>query len=83
MELIWRIIIGGLCTALGFVMVAKTEWWLNNFGRIEWAERKGVGTRNAYRLLGLLFIFLSFVYITGMWNDFMSAVVSPVTKYNK
>jgi len=54
--------------AAGIVIIMKTEWFLSFFGRIAWAEThlggEG-GTRIFYKLLGLGFIFISFMLMTG------------------
>jgi len=49
-----------------------------NLGTMDWAEKYlkggfGAGTYSMYRLLGLLIIILSLLYIFG----FMGAIVSP------
>jgi hypothetical protein len=84
MGLIIRIIIGGLGTALGIILVSKTEWWVNNFGRIAWAERhlsSSGGSRLMYKMIGLLIIFLSFIYVTGFWISFMKWLLGPLLKF--
>ncbi|MFH1201063.1 MAG: hypothetical protein V1484_01900 [bacterium] len=86
MNIIARIIFGGLGAALGFYLVARTEWWLNTFGRIQWAEQHlgtSGGSRLMYKLIGLLVIFLSFVYITGFGQSLALWALSPLTKHMK
>lgn len=54
--------------ALGFLLVWKSEWILENFGRIDWAEVKlatSGGTRMFWKLVGLAIILLSLLYYTG------------------
>ena len=82
MEIIKRLILGGIGFALGFSLVVKSEWMLENFGRISWAEKHlgGGGTRMGYKLVGMLFIFFAFLYITGLWNKFISWALSPLTR---
>lgn len=84
MGIIGRLIIGGLGVALGFYMVTKTEWWLNTFGRIHWAEKHlttSGGSRIMYKIIGIIFILLSFTYITGLWGPFIRWVLSPLLRH--
>lgn len=76
--MILRIVLGILGTAIGLILIIKTEWFLENFGRIEWAEQKlGTegGTRLFYKLFGLIFIFLAFVYMAGLWDEFLNGTL--------
>jgi hypothetical protein len=77
---------GALIIAFGFLIVAKSEWMLNNFGRIGWFDQHlGLegGTRLGYKLIGMLVIFIGFLVITNMFGGFMEWLVSPLTKYNR
>lgn len=50
-------------------MVLKTIWFLRFFGKIAWAERNlGLdgGTSLFYKLLGVLFILISLMFMTGI-----------------
>ena len=63
--------------ALGAVLVIKTEWFVNNFGRVAWAdEHLGTegGTRLFYKLLGLVFIFISMLGVAGLLGDFVLSI---------
>lgn len=65
-------ILGALGMALGMTMVIKSEWFLRQLGRIDWAEEhlaSSGGSRAAYKLLGLLFIFLSLLALTGQFES--------------
>ena len=69
---------------IGFLIVIKSEWMLNNFGRIGFFDRKlGTegGSRLGYKLTGMLFIFLGVLSVTGLIGGFMAWLVSPLTKY--
>lgn len=84
--MILRIILGILGTVIGLVLIVKTEWFIENFGHIGWAEEKlGTegGTRLFYKLIGILFIFLAFTYMTGMWQGFMMATVGRLFGVNR
>ncbi len=80
------ILIGLALLAAGSVLIIYTEWFLNNFGRLAWFEEKlGTegGSRFGYKILGLLLLFLGITAITGNGPDFLSWVLSPLTKYNQ
>ncbi len=68
----------GLLIVIGGFMIAwKSEWILNNFGRIAWAEEHlGLegGTRLFYKLLGIIFIFLGLSVISGLWSDILGGL---------
>ncbi len=60
---------GVLVILLGVVLVIKTEWFLQNFGAIDWAEQHlgtSGGSRLMYKLIGIIFIVLSMMGMTGM-----------------
>jgi hypothetical protein len=70
----------------GAYMVVKTEKMLDAFGRVEFFEQhlgtEG-GSRLGYKLIGLLFIFISILLVTGLFNGFMEWLVSPLTQYTR
>lgn len=72
--MIVRIIVGILGTAIGLVLTIKSEWFLRNFGRVPWAEKylglEG-GTRLFYKLLGLIIIFISWIYAFNWLNNLL------------
>ncbi|MDO9509739.1 MAG: hypothetical protein Q7J14_00445 [Candidatus Magasanikbacteria bacterium] len=76
-----KYIIGILIVVAGVFFVAKTEWLMENFGRIAWAEEhldvEG-GSRIAYKGLGLIFIFIGFLLITGMWEGFLMGTLGKI-----
>lgn len=72
--MIARIIVFIIGTALGVAMNLKTAAFLNFTGKVEWAERHlGIegGTRLFYKLLGLLVIFLSWMYAFNWMNGLL------------
>ena len=75
-------IFGGLITgALGFLMIWKTSWIVQNFGTNAWAEAKlgsSGGTRIMYKLLGLIIIFFGILIITGLSEGFLMATVGRI-----
>jgi len=81
-----NIIIGLMGIALGFVIVLKSEWLLENFGRIGFFEDKlGTegGSRLGYKLAGIVIIFFGVLVLTGMMKDFALWVLSPLTRYSQ
>ena len=65
MQIFWGLLIAGV----GIVLVLKSEWLVNNFGRIGWAEQHlGMegGSRMFYKLLGVLAIIIGFMTMTGL-----------------
>jgi 1,4-dihydroxy-2-naphthoate octaprenyltransferase len=78
-----NIIIGILILIAGVILVIKSDWFLNNFGRMAWAEKffgTSGGTRLGYKLLGILFIIIGVIFVTGSGNSFMSWLVSPLVR---
>ena len=64
------IIIGILALVVGFVFVWKSEWFFNNFGRINFFETKmGIGSsRFGYKLIGLIIIMIGTLVVSGLWG---------------
>ncbi|MFA6995362.1 MAG: hypothetical protein WC249_03040 [Patescibacteria group bacterium] len=80
------IFIGLIMIVIGSFLIIKTEWFLNNFGRIAWFEEKlGTegGSRFGYKLVGILFLIIGIINVTGSGNSFMAWVVSPLTQYSQ
>jgi len=73
--------IGILLIAAGVMFVWKTEWFMENFGRIAWAEEKldvEGGSRLAYKLIGLILIFLGLLLVPNMWEGFLMAPLGKI-----
>lgn len=72
--------IGLACSAVGFSMVYKTDWYLGFMGLNDWAETKlgGGGTRLMYKLIGVLFCFLGILGMTGQLNDLLAGTAGLV-----
>ena len=65
-----RYFLGVLGIVFGILMVWKTYSLAQIFGNIPWAERN-LGSGSTYmviKLIGLLFIVLSFMYLFGILN---------------
>lgn len=74
-------ILGIIGIFVGMLLVIKAEWFLKNFGRIDWAERKlstEGGTRIFYKLLGLILIFVGLLLIFGLFEGIVAWVFSPL-----
>ncbi len=65
-------VFGILAIVVGIILVVKTEWFVENFGAIGWAEQylgTDGGTRLAYKLIGIAFIALSVMGMTGLLGE--------------
>ena len=79
-------IIGIIILIFGFVIIHKSEWILNNFGRISFFEERFAtsgGSRLGYKLIGIIMLFIGFLFFTNMIGNFLEWATSPLTKYNK
>ncbi len=75
------IILGLLIAAAGAILVVKTEWFLQNFGRIAWFEDKlGTegGSRLGYKLVGIIAIFIGIVLMSGNGLNFFTWILGPL-----
>jgi hypothetical protein len=65
-------ILGFALFIMGPILVIKTEWFLENVGRIEWAEQHlGGGTRFFFKLLGIAFTFFGLLMMFGLFGSLM------------
>jgi hypothetical protein len=68
---------------VGTLMVIKTEWLMQNFGRIEWFEKQfgpEGGSRLGYKIMAMVVIFFGLLIMTGLINGFMNWLVSPLIR---
>lgn len=81
MPLFWRIVIGIIVAAFGFFMVWKTIMVQGWVGRIAWAEKTfGSGGTNTFlKLLGVGVVFLGVFYMTGIFGDIVTGLLSFIT----
>lgn len=72
-----RILIGLLVSALGWVIVWKTDWFLDILGTISWAEANlgGGGTRLFYKLMGTAIIIIGFMIVTNLFEGFIVGTI--------
>ena len=70
-----------LAIGLGAILVIKTEWFLQNFGSIAWAEQhlgtEG-GTRLAYKLMGIILIAGALMVATGVLQAILLNIFAPM-----
>ena len=78
-----KFILGLLITAVGFLVVWKSDWLMNNFGRIGFAEKhlgtEG-GSRLMYKIIGLLIIVIGFMYATDLTDTLLTSIVNSLFK---
>ncbi|MFA5420847.1 MAG: hypothetical protein WC280_02405 [Patescibacteria group bacterium] len=77
------ILVGLFLIGIGSLMVIYTEWLLKNFGRINWFERNlgsEGGTRLGYKLVGIIFVFLGLLLMTGLMDGFLGFILSPLMR---
>ncbi|MFC1612255.1 hypothetical protein ACFL29_00170 [Patescibacteria group bacterium] len=76
--MIARIIVGIIGTILGLSMLVKTKWYLRMLGRNWWAERhlgaEG-GSRILYKLIGLVIIFITWMYAFNWFDDLLQSLI--------
>lgn len=84
MDIVIRIFIGLGIAGIGVFMVIKTRIILDFFGTWDWAEAKLSGGSNLfYKLIGIVAIFLGFLYATNLWNAFLTAVFGGLFGLNR
>lgn len=81
-----QFILGIIIMAIGMIIVIKSEWMLNNFGRIAFFEAKlgsEGGSRLGYKLVGIIFFFVGLLIMTNMIGGFLTWALSPLLKYSQ
>lgn len=77
-----NIFIGIIGVVFGFVLIWKSNWIVENVGRIPWAEQhlgSEGGSRLLYKLIGLLVIIFSFMLMFGLVEGIITSIFSPIT----
>ena len=75
-----KYLVGIILIGIGFVIIWKAEWLMDNMGRIDWAEQhlgSDGGTRAFYKLLGVAIILLSFLLMGGGLGSGLKKVLNP------
>jgi hypothetical protein len=59
------ILLGLTLIAAGFLVIWKTNWFVENFGSIGWAEEHlgSGGTWSFYKILGVILILAAFIIV--------------------
>lgn len=72
-----NIAIGIILVAIGFTFVWKTRKFIEFFGPIAWADAKlgGGGTSLMYKVIGIILIFVGFMWATNLWGAFLEATL--------
>jgi hypothetical protein len=72
-------IFGFLLFISGPFLVIKTDWFLENVGRIDWAEQHlGGGTRFFFKLLGIIFIFFGLLMMFNLFGSLVMWIFGPL-----
>ena len=73
----FRVIGGLVVVAIGIPFVIKTQWFMQNFGAIAWAEQKlgGGGSWIFYKLLGILICTIGILLATGLMGSLLLGTV--------
>ncbi len=80
-----KYLIGLIVIAIGFLLIWKTDWIVNNFGKIDWAEMRlsaEGGTRILWKLIGIVVIILAMMYMFGFIEGVIGAIFSPLFRNN-
>ena len=80
-----KFIFGIIIAAIGFLLVWKSEWLLNNFGRIPFAEKHlgtSGGTRLMYKLIGILVIIFGLMYATDLTGKLLAGITNLIFRTN-
>jgi len=75
---IGQFIIGMLIAGVGFLIVLKADWFLQNFGSIPFAEKhlsSEGGSRLFYKLIGILFMIIGIMHATALLEPLMTFLV--------
>lgn len=75
-----RILIGALLVALGAVLVIRTNFFMDFFGSMDFADKYlgGGGSRLMYKLIGIAISFIGFMYATNLWTAFLQATLGSL-----
>ncbi|OGH65956.1 MAG: hypothetical protein A3B90_02995 [Candidatus Magasanikbacteria bacterium RIFCSPHIGHO2_02_FULL_41_13] len=69
-------LLGFIFMVLGVFMTVKSDWFLQNFGKSNWAEEHlgGDGSRSMYKILGVLLFFGSLMAMTGTLGNIILGI---------
>lgn len=76
-----RIVLGLIIIVIGFFTTWKTDWIVNNFGTISWAEQhistEG-GSRLMWKLIGILIILIGILLTTNLLQGMVVSFVTSI-----
>ncbi len=78
-----KYILGILGLIAGFLLIWKSNWIVQNFGTVDWAEQHlGTygGTRTFWKLIGLAIIAISLLGMAGSLGGILLDVLGPLFK---
>lgn len=81
-----RYVWGLIGVAIGGLIVAKSEWFFQNFGAVPWAEQhlgSEGGTRFFYKLIGLAIILISFLLVSGILEGLLLSIFGRLFGFAK
>jgi hypothetical protein len=78
--MILRILLGLGIIIVGYLMAAKTQWFLDMLGPVAWAEKHFVseGSRLFYKLLGIAVIVVGIIVVTDLYDTIVGGFVAWV-----
>lgn len=79
-----RVIVGLIFIIWGVSFIIKTEWYLNNFGRIGYFEQKlstAGGSRLGYKLFGSVLVIVGILLTTNLFGNLIALLAKPFVRY--
>ena len=76
-----KFFVGIFAIIIGALLVIKSEWFLQNFGSIQWAEEhmgSSGGSRLMYKLLGIAAILIALMLMTNLLQLILINVLGPL-----
>ena len=79
-SMVLQILLGLGIIALGYLMAAKTQWFLDILGPVAWAEKHFVseGSRLFYKLLAILIIVIGIIVVTDLYDSIVGGFIGWV-----
>jgi len=72
-------VIGAIALLVGASMTIKTDAYLRNLGRMQWAEEKlSGGSRLGYKIIGLALVIMGLLAITGQFNSLAGGLLTKM-----
>ena len=75
-----RVLFSLIGLGIGYICLKYPDKIRSTTGKWEWAEKlfsAGYGTITGIKMIGILFIIISFVYVTGTHEVFLRSIVAP------